>query len=95
MKNLVEEFDSYLDKDKRKTNVVIHNLPETVGGSLAEGTAEDIHLFQEVIKDAFRMKVPVLRCFKVGKGGHDKTRLLFVTLDTSGVKQEILGMPPR
>ena len=51
--------------------------------------------FQEVIKDAFRMKVSVSRCFRAGKGGQGKTRLLIVTLDTPGVKQEILGMAPQ
>ena len=95
MKSLVEASDSYVDKDKRKNNLVIYNLPEMEDGSFAERTAEDIHLFQEVMKDAFRMKVSVSRCLRAGKGGQGKTRLLIVTLDTPGVKQEILGMAPQ
>ena len=95
MPGITKVFDEFIDKDRRKNNLVIHNLPEAVGGSLEDRSARDIQLFQEVTKDTFRMHVAVTRSFRVGKRVENKDRLLIVTLETPGVKQEILRMAPQ
>ena len=95
MKHVAEVFDSFVDRDRRKNNLVVHNLPEPESESATERSVKDILRFQEVIKDTFRIQVAVTRCFRVGKSVKDKARLLIVTLDTPGVKHEILRLAPQ
>lgn len=93
-KNMAQMFDDFLDKDKRKNNIVIHNLPEAEGSTLQERIAKDISLFQELAKDTFRLNVSVGRGFRVGKAMPKKDRLLILTLDTPGVRQDLLRLAP-
>ena len=77
-------------------HLLVHNLPEPKSGSMMQRSEEDVHLFQEVVKDEFRMNVTVSRCFRVRKSREDgKARLLIVTLDTPGVKRDILRLAPQ
>ena len=94
MKQVAEVVDSFIDRDRRKNNLVIHNLPESDGSSSAEKSLLDTKMFQDVIKDTFRMSVAISRSFRVGKAVQSRPRLLIVTLDTPGVKHDILRMAP-
>ena len=88
-------FDDFLDKDRRKNNLVIHNLPETAGLSKEDRSTHDMRLFQDLIKETFLMNVAVARSFRVGKSVEGRDRLLIVTLETPGVKQDILRLAPQ
>ena len=95
MQNISQVFDNFLEKDKRKNNLVVHNLPEAEEGTYAERSSRDLELFQEVVKDTFRMNVSVSKMFRVGKRMPTKPRLLIVTLDTPGVKGDVLRLAPQ
>ena len=95
MHNIAQVFDEFLDKDRRKNNLVVHNLPESKAASQGERTSEDISLFQEALKDTLKVKVSVSKAFRVGRTDTGRDRLLIVTLDTPGVKQDILRMAPQ
>lgn len=95
MTGMVKVFDNFLDKDRRKNNLVVHNLPESKGTSQTERSQGDIRMFQEMIKESFRMSVSVARSFRVGKATETRARLLIVTLETPGVKQDVLRMAPQ
>ena len=95
MPGIVKVFDEFIDKDRRKNNLVIHNLPEMAEGALEERSARDVRMFQEVVKDSFKLNVAIARSFRVGKAMGNRERLLIVTLETPGVKQELLRMAPR
>ena len=88
-------FDDFLDKDRRKNNLVIHNLPEDNEGSREDRAAQDVSLFQEIVKEVFRTSVTVAKSFRVGKQVANRDRLLIVTLETPGVKQDLLRMAPQ
>ena len=88
-------LDEYLDKEKRKRNVVVHNLPEQHGERQTEKTKNDSELFADVVKEHLHMVVNVSRCFRVGKTEGDKPRLLVVTLDSEEVKWEVLRQAPQ
>ena len=55
----------------------------------------DMKAFQEVVGDTFRMRVAVSKCFHVGRTPPNRHWLLIVTLDTPGVKQDILRLAPQ
>ena len=46
-------------------------------------------------KDVFKLNVSVSRAYRVGKAMQAKPRLLIVTLDTPGVKGDLLRMAPQ
>ena len=66
-KAISQVFDSFMDKEKRKLNVVVHNLPEQEGDSLPERMEKDQHLFAEVIKEGMNLVVRPTKAFRVGK----------------------------
>ena len=88
-------FDNFLDKEKRKSNLVVHNLAESVGESYAEIVEQDVKKFVDIIKDALSLHVRVVRAFRVGKKSQTKPRLLIVCTDNVEVKTDVLKMAPQ
>ena len=93
-KVMSQVFDSFMDKEKRKLNVVVHNLPEPNGNSFAERAEQDQQLFTKVIKDSLNLIVRPTRTFRVGRKMGEKPRLLIVSLENTDTKAEILKMAP-
>ena len=88
-------FDSFMDREKRKLNVVVHNLPEDDSETLAERTIRDQEIFKDVIKAGMNLNIHPTRSFRVGKKLDDRPRLLIVTLDSAETKIELLKMAPQ
>ena len=84
-------FDSYLDKDKRKLNVVVHNLPEETGDTPAERSSKDQAAFETVVKEGLKLKVNSTKSFRAGKRIPERPRLLIVTIDTMEAKLDLLS----
>lgn len=95
LQNVAQIFDDFIDKDKRKNNIVVHNLPEATGNSAKEKIEKDVLLFQEMAKESFHLSVAVNKGFRVGKVMPNKARLFIITLDTTGVKHNLLRMAPQ
>ena len=85
-------FDSFLDKEKRKLNVVVHNLPEDTSPSLTERSERDNELFRDIVKEGLSLIIRPTRSFRVGKRSADKPRLLIVSLENMETKVELLRM---
>ena len=47
-------------KTEGKNNLVVHNLSEDNEGSREDRAAQDVGLFQEVVKEVFRMNIILL-----------------------------------
>lgn len=88
-------FDDFMDKEKRKCNVVAHNLPEQPGNTFAERCEADSALFTCMIREEFSVNVRVVKSFRPGKIMPGKPRLLILTLEHERVKHDILKMAPR
>lgn len=88
-------FDNFQDKEKRKLNVVVHNLKEPLSESFEERAWEDARYFEKMIGEAFSLKVACVRSFRVGKKIPGKERLLIVSLESFGIRQELLRMAPQ
>ena len=95
VQNMSKVFDDFLNKDRRKSNLVIHNLPEPEAASLAERSENDARVFQQLAKDEFRLHVRVSRCFRVGKSIAGRHRLLIVTLENPETKHDLLRLAPQ
>ena len=88
-------FDNFFDKERRKLNVVVHNLPENDSMMVAERSKRDHDLFKDVIKEGLNIIINPTRSFRAGKMMADKPRLLIVTLENEEVKSELLRMAPQ
>ena len=55
IQNISRVFDDFLDKDRRKNDIVIHNIPESQLGvvSLADRSKHGICQFQDLARDDF------------------------------------------
>ena len=84
--------NSVLDKERRKLNVVISNLPESTPSDIETRETRDLRKFVDVIKDSLKLNVRALRCYRVGKIREDRPRLLVVSLENIETKQELLRM---
>ena len=93
--DLSRTLDDHLDKEKRKANLVIHNLPEQEGSTLTERSERDIALFTMMVKDVMKIRTSSSKSFRVGKKHDDRPRLLIVTLDNPACKQDILRNAPQ
>ena len=85
-------FDSFLDKERQKLNVVVHNLPEHDSPSASERAERDQELFRDIIKEGLNLIIHPTRSFRVGKRSDDKPRLLIVSLENTDTKTELLKM---
>lgn len=92
VRDISQVFDNYMDKDKRKLNVVVHNLPEEPGETLAERSANDQAAFQGMLREALKLNVSTTKAFRAGKKLPDRPRLLIVTVGSLEAKLDLLKM---
>lgn len=81
-------FTDFMDKDRRKLNVVVHNLPESESDNQA---VDDAAKFQNIIKEELKLIVKSTKAFRVGKRG-ERPRLLIVSLENMETKLEVLKL---
>ena len=94
-RDLPQALDDHMDKERRKANLVIHNLPEQDGNSVAERSEKDVTAFVTMIRDVMKLHVASSKSFRVGKKHQDRPRLLIVTLDNPACKHDILKGAPQ
>ena len=92
--DLSKVLDDHLDKERRKGNVVVHNLPEQAGDTLSDRSAKDVSEFSSMIRDVMKLNVSASKSFRVGKKNQNRPRLLIVTLDNPSAKHDILRGAP-
>ena len=88
-------FDDYQDKEKRKLNVVVHNMMESDSNVFEERAKHDAYCFEKMVREAFSLKVTCVRSFRAGKKMPGKDRLLIVSLESIGIRQELLRLAPQ
>ena len=95
VQNMSRVVDDFMDRDRRKSNIVVHNLAEVHAETLADRSNQDIIHFQQLAKDAFRLNIRVSKCFRVGKAIEGRPRLLILTLESPDMKQDVLQLAPQ
>ena len=86
---------NFFDKEKRRNNIVVHNLPESPVQDPKERSQKDVETFKSLVQDEFKLKISVVRTFRAGKIQPEKPRPLIVTLDDEGAKWDILRQAPQ
>ena len=83
-------LDEFHDKEKRKLNIIIHNLQEAEGHTQADKRKSDEVKFTGMIKNGLKLVVKCANYFRIGKKSEEKPRLLLVTLTNLEDKMNIL-----
>ena len=83
-------LDDFHDKERRKLNIIVHNLAETEGQTLAERRAGDEKKFMDMVKTGMKLVVKCSNSFRIGKRTENRPQLLLVTLANMEDKASIL-----
>lgn len=89
---VADAIDGFLDRERRKPNLVIHNLPGQAGDPRMDRCNADMSEFTRMIRECFRLKVHTKSSFPAGKASTGRHRLLIVTLDSEEDKHTILRL---
>ena len=77
------------EKQKRKLNLIVHNLPEPASDEGQQRKKDDISKITEIFKDVLQVAPKITNAVRIGKKG-DKIRLLKISVETEKEKASIL-----
>ena len=84
----VEVVDEYLDRERRKCNLVIYNLPEPSASATKDRTQQDKNAFSQLVSSELKIdNVNLLKCVRLGKKPiDDKGRPLLISVAEASTK---------
>jgi len=89
--NPAEVVDEYLNRERRKLNLVIYGIPETTATSAPERQQADLNSFNELVDSEFKINnFEISKCVRLGKPKNDKPRPLLVTIPDNTIRRQIL-----
>ena len=89
----VEVVDEYIEREKRKNNLIFHNLPEPSGDSTELRSKQDTTSITELVEAEFglpNIKIRRIACLGIFRSGSSRPRLLLVKLEDVSTKRIIL-----
>ena len=93
--DLVKTVGNFFDKEKRKYNIVVHNLPENESEDAKTRINKDVEDFSNLIKDEFHISANISKAFSAGKSQPNRPRPLIVSFAEEGTKWDILRVAPQ
>lgn len=88
-KSAFDVADEIADRDRRKRNVIVYNLPEE------PNRAADKAKFIEVCKAVSSNGISIEKLFRLGRKAQNRHRPLLVRFDSENDRQSILSAAPR
>ena len=88
--NVVDELAK---RDRRKCNIVVHNLPESAPPG--PDNKADIDSFCDLCKSTFDMDPAILKSTRLGQKVGDKPRSLLIKLKDEMIQNQILSLAPK
>ena len=84
--------DEYVDHERRRANLIIHNLPEPEASQQSDRIAKDISKFENIVTDELKIEgVRVTKAVRLGLRKDNRPRLLLITMDCERNKWKILS----
>ena len=91
----VHILDEYADRERRKANIIIHNLPESTKINPGNKNQEDIENVEEMLHEGINIDgITVTKLIRLGGRGqnqNEKPRLIMATLDQPSRRRVILA----
>ena len=86
-----EAIEDYREREARKCNVIIHNIPESNKNDSKERRHEDIQVINEMLEEGLNVDDATLQSVvRLGKRVEGKSRLLKVEVDSVKSKRNLL-----
>jgi len=90
--NPSEVVNEYLDRERRKNNLILYNLPEPMNVQTAtERSQSDLDCLSELFHSEFHIdNVEVTKCIRLGKAIQNKARPVLISVVDSAKRSSIL-----
>ena len=83
--------DEYLDRKRRKSNLIIYGLPEPTGSTPTERRSYDDANFSSIVNTEFQIDtIEISKSFRLAKRVEGKNRPLLITLMDNNIRNRIL-----
>ena len=100
--NAIDAIDEYIDRERRKCNLIVHNVPENtmMTRDRTEANHKDYDAFKEIVNSGLKIQEFNIKKVtrlgkkwdtKTGKKWESKPRLLLVVLEDESSKKNILS----
>ena len=87
----VDAVDEYIEREGRKTNLIIHNFPEQIIDSQNQlQPVNDSQAFTELVKNDFELDINISKSIQLRKIKSDKSQLLLISLQNLCNKRNLL-----
>ncbi len=85
-------IDDYRDREARKCNIILHNIPESCKETAKERVVEDLRRVDAIVEEGLELEeYKIQSIVRLGKRVDGKTRLTRVTFDTTKSKRDALS----
>ena len=88
-KEVSEAINEYRDREYRKCNIILHNVPESSKEDGKDRKADDVKWIETLGND-LECTITIKEAIRLGKKRHGKPRLLKVILDSVRAKRNML-----
>ena len=86
-----EEIEEYRERELRKLNIILHNVPESKEESVEERRADDTRMIKEIARKINVLQIEITKIVRLGeKPEAGKNRLMRVTLENTTQKRNML-----
>ena len=79
----ITAVDEYVDLERRRANLIIHNLLESEASQQSDRIANDISEFENIVTEELKIEsAKVAKAVRLGAGKDNRPRLLLITMDS-------------
>ena len=78
------------DKQKRRLNLIVHNMAESSADQPLARKEQDIANLQDILTSHLQVRAHISNAIRLGKKGGPKPRLLKITVESDGEKAAVL-----
>ena len=85
-------IDEYLDRERRKCNLIVYNLQESSASTPSDRISDDKKSFSHLLTSEFKIdNIEFLKCIRLGKSAENRSRPLLISVSDIATKNNILG----
>ncbi|KAI8501333.1 hypothetical protein Bbelb_206040 [Branchiostoma belcheri] len=89
-REVVQLVDEYIEREKRRKNLVVFNVPEDVKDDATDSKLSDKELFKDIVKKEFNLIPKVQAAYRLGRKTSVKPRPLLIRMDNDDTSSRAL-----
>ena len=80
---ILSAIDEYMDRERRKSNVIVYGLPEASASTGLECQSCDLSSIQKLVNSEFNISLDTTKCFRLGRRSNKPRPLLILPTEIS------------